>query len=220
MKDVVIIGAGGHAREILDVIDAVNTEAPIVNMIGYIVDPQYGRTGTVVNDRPILGGFDWLENHLNTSVICGVGAPNLRKYLVERVQVIGNKFFTIIHPSAKLTKWIQLGEGVVITAGSILTNNIYIGNHVHINIDCTVSHDTIINEFTTLSPGVHICGSVHIQNGCFIGAGVTVIDKISVGAWSIIGAGASIVSDVPANSTVVGVPGKVIKTRIEGWHII
>lgn len=221
MKQITIIGAGGFAREVLDIIDCINTETPQYKMLGFIVDAHYGSPGTLINDKPILGGFDWLESHYGeVFVTCGVGAPHHRYYLVERAQAIGCRFLSVIHPTVRMTRWVQLGEGIVITAGCILTNQIRIGNHVHINLDCTIGHDVVIDDFVTLSPGVHVSGNIHIQQGCSIGTGANVIEKLTLGAWSIIGAGSTIVTDIPANTTVVGVPGKVIKTRQEGWQLM
>lgn len=218
-RDVVIIGAGGFAREILDVIDSINSISPKYNVLGYIVQSGYGSPGQLINDKPILGDFDWLAEHAqDVEVICGVGAPEVRLRLVRLASEYGACFCTIIHPSAILTKWIEIGEGTVITAGCILTNQIKIGKHVQINLDSTVGHDVRIDDFATIAPGVHISGNVHIQTGCYIGTGANIIEKITIGPWSIIGAGSTIIQDVPPNTTVVGVPGKVIKVRPEGWH--
>jgi sugar O-acyltransferase (sialic acid O-acetyltransferase NeuD family) len=220
IKEVAIIGAGGFAREVLDIFDALNQEKNKCEVLGYIVQKQFGEAGTIINDKPLLGDFGWLEAHRDqVEVVCAVGAPQLRLRLVRQAKELGCKFLNVIHPNAVMTRWIKLGEGVVITAGCILTNNISIGNHVHINLDCTVGHDVIINDFVTLSPGVHVSGNVTIEEGCSIGTGAALIEKLKIGKWSIIGAGSTIVKDVPANTTVVGVRADVIKTREDGWHL-
>jgi len=220
MRRVVIIGAGGFAREVLDVIDAANGVRPSMEPVGWIVDRQYAEPGAVINDLPVLGGFEWLAEHAGeVHAVCGVGAPELRRKLVARARDAGVPFCSVIHPNAVLTRWITLGDGVVITAGCILTNNIRIGDHVHINLDCTIGHDVVIEPFVTLSPGVHVSGNVHLEEGSAVGTGTNIIEKKRIGAWSVVGAGSTVVSDVPANSTVVGVPGKTIKTRADGWHL-
>jgi sugar O-acyltransferase (sialic acid O-acetyltransferase NeuD family) len=220
LQKIVIIGAGGFGREVLDVFDAVNSIKSTYDMIGYVVDPQYGTSVTYVNDKPILGGFDWFTKHKNdVQAICGVGIPELRKRLVESAKEMGVNFCSIVHPNAILTRWVTIGEGTVITAGCILTNQIRIGNHVHVNLDCTIGHDVIIEDFATLGPGVHVSGNVVLGEGCYIGTGANIIEKKQIGAWSIVGAGSTIVTDVLKNTTVVGVPGKVISTRLDGWHL-
>jgi serine acetyltransferase len=114
---------------------------------------------------------------------------------------------------------VSIGLGVVIGAGSILTNQITIGNHVHINLDCTIGHDVIVNDFVTLSPGVHVSGNVVFGPGCYVGTGANILEKLQIAEWSIVGGGCTVTKNVPANSTVVGVPGQVIKTRDAGWHL-
>lgn len=219
IQKIAIIGAGGHAREILDVLDAINAVKPTYDVQGYIVDAAYGEPGTRVNDKPILGGFDWFLDNKDCATICAVGAPHLRFRLVNRAKKLGIPFCSIIHPSVIMTRWITIGEGVMIAAGCILTNNIHIGNHVHINLGCTINHDANIADFTTLSPGVHVPGNITCEEGCFIGTGVNFVEKKTIGAWSIIGAGSTITADVPTNTTVVGVPAKVIKTREANWYL-
>jgi len=219
MKAVAIIGAGGFGREVLDIIDAVNQEKPQYEMLGYIVDPEYGTPGTIVNAKPILGGFDWLSRHASSvSVICGVGPSHHRYNLVRRAEALGCRFFSIIHPAAILTRWVQIGEGTVITAGCILTNQICIARHVHLNLGCTIGHNVYIADFSTLAPGVHISGNVTLAEGSYVGTGANIIEKLKIGEWSIVGAGSTVTKDVPANTTVVGVPARVIKERESGWH--
>lgn len=214
-KPVVLIGAGGGSRDLLDILEACGRE-----VVGYIVDPQFAPRETMVNGRPVLGGFDWLEQHADcVQVICGVGASEQRFRLIQRALALGATFCSVVHPTAILTSRVEIGEGSSIAAGCVLTNNIRIGKHVQINVACTISHDTVVEDFVTLSPGVHVAGNVILRTGCFLGIGANVIEKRTVGAWSIVGAGSTITKDVPPNTTVVGVPGRVIKTRPEGWHL-
>lgn len=124
-KKIVIIGAGGFAREVLDVLEACNQEKPSYEVLGYIVEPPYGSPGTLINESPILGSFKWLQEHKDdVRVICGVGTPQHRRRLTLQAKEIGCRFCNAIHPSAVLTRWVETGEGVVITAGCILTNRI------------------------------------------------------------------------------------------------
>jgi sugar O-acyltransferase (sialic acid O-acetyltransferase NeuD family) len=219
VQKVAIIGAGGHAREVLDVFVAINALKPTYDVQGFIIDPEYGTPGLLINDKPVLGGFEWFLDNTDCVTICAVGASHLRFQLVNRAKTLGVPFCSAVHPSVLMTQRVSVGEGVVIAAGCILTTNIHIGDQVHINIGCTVSHDADIADFATLSPGTHIAGNVTLKQGCFIGTGVNIIEKKTIGAWSIVGAGTTITADVPSNSTVVGVPGKVIKTREANWHL-
>lgn len=218
--DVAIIGAGGFAREVLDVFDAVAADGGSFNVLGFIVDAEYGAPGTEINGKPILGGFDWVAKHGSTvRLICGVGAPQHRIKLVRRAEANGGRFVSVVHPNVTMTRWIEMGEGVVITAGCVLTNQIRIGHHVHLNLLTTVGHDAVLGDFATTAPGVNLSGNVSLGEGAYIGTGANVIEKTTVGAWSIVGAGATVIKDVPPNTTCVGSPAKVIKERPDGWHL-
>ncbi|MFN8496865.1 MAG: acetyltransferase [Anaerolineae bacterium] len=220
MTRVVIIGAGGFAREVLDVFEACNQDTPRYDVLGFIVDPQYGAPGTLVNDKPILGGFDRLRDLADhVKVICGVGAPEYRRRLVARARELGCHFCSVVHPSVIVTRWVEIGEGSVIAASCTLSNHVNIGAHVHINPACTIGHDTMFADFAALGPGVCVSGNVVLQEGCYVGTGASIIQRIEVGRWSVIGAGCTVIRNVLPNSTVVGVPGRVVKTRESGWHL-
>ncbi len=124
-------------------------------------------------------------------------------------------FYNAIHPSVIMSEFIELGEDVIIGAGTILTVNIKIGNHVIINLNCIVGHDTVIEDYCSIQPTVEVNGCNHLSEGVYVGTGATFINKQSVGAWSIIGAGSVVVKSIPKGVIAVGVPSKVIKHREE-----
>lgn len=219
MTKIAIIGAGGHGREIAELIlDCIGDGQPY-ELLGHIVDPQYGRPGDDVNGRPILGGFDWIErNARDAAIVCAVGAPQWRRQVAFRARALEAAFTGIIHPRAVVGRTVRFGEGVVVAAGCVLTTNIRVGDHVHLNLGCTVGHDAVLGDFATLSQGVRVPGFVRIGEGCNVGTGANLVDRITLGEWSIIGAGSAVIGDVPPDTTVVGVPAKVIMTRPKGWH--
>ena len=221
MQPVVIIGAGAHARETLDVVDAINAQAPTYDVLGYVVERDFGTPGALVNERPILGDFDWFAGHVPTvQAICAVGAPELRRRLALRAADAGVRFCSVVHPSVLLTRRVTWGCGVVLCAGCVLTTQVQIADHVHINIGCTVSHDSVLEDFATLAPGVHAAGGVVFREGCNVGVGSTIAPRRAIGAWSVVGTGAVVIDDVPDNSTVVGVPATVRNMREPGWHLL
>ncbi len=220
IQKVAIIGTGGFGREVLDVLEAINQVENSYDILGFITEPGYQSPGELINKKPILGYFDWLEKNIDeVKVICGVGDTATRLRLTRMAEKMGAQFFSAIHPQAILTKWLTMGSGSIITAGCILTNNITIGNHVHLNLDSTVGHDVVIEDCVTVSPGVHVSGNVRLEVGSFIGTGANLIEGKTVGKWSVVGAGSVVVKDIPANSTAVGNPAKVIKTREPGWQL-
>jgi sugar O-acyltransferase (sialic acid O-acetyltransferase NeuD family) len=216
-ENFVIIGAGGFAREVLDIFEACREAGQGREVVGYLVEAPYGLPGTMVNDKLILGDLSWLTEHASeVRAICAVGDPAVRKRLVARAQGYGARFGNIIHPSAILTRHVTMGEGIVIAAGCIFTNQIRVGDHVHVNLASTIGHNAEMNDFVTLAPGVRVSGWVTLEEGCYVGSGANIVDKRTVGAWSVIGAGSVVITDIPPHSTALGVPARVIKRREHG----
>jgi sugar O-acyltransferase (sialic acid O-acetyltransferase NeuD family) len=214
MKEkIVIVGAGGHGRETLDIFEANNERRDAWNILGFIDDnPQI--QGQRIRGYPVLGGVDWFSKFEAKEVrtVIAIGDNKVRKKVAEKIGRYGAKFCNIIHPSVVMTPHVKLGEGIIIAAGSIFTSDIRIHNHVIINTDVTVGHDTVIENFVNLNPGVHINGSNKILEGAYIGSGAVTIQNITIGKWSIIGAGAVVVNDVPEKVVAVGLPAKPIKS--------
>lgn len=214
---IAIIGAGGFAREVLDVYDACNrAKQGSFEVVGFLADGA--EVGALVNERPILGGVEWLADHPDVLAICAIGDTAVRRKVVRRAEAAGARFHSVVHPGATLTRWVQIGTGTVITAGCIITNQIRIGSHVHLNLDSTVGHDCVIEDFVTVAPGVHVSGNVTLGEGCNVGTGAAIIQGLTIGPGAVIGAGAVVTGDVSADAVAVGVPAREVKTRDPGWH--
>ncbi len=211
MKRLIIYGAGGFGREILDVVHASNKLCKQWDVIGFCDDDPTLK-GKTIHGVPVLGNIDEIgDGQEELYFICSVGSPRIRKNIVQKILQRGFKFATIIHPNAILTKYVTLGEGVIVCAGVIMTNEIKIGDHVIINLDVTIGHDTRIEDYCTISPGVHLSGYNSIKQGVDIGTGAVTIQNITIDEWTIIGAGAVVTKNFTNNVTAVGVPAKVIK---------
>jgi sugar O-acyltransferase (sialic acid O-acetyltransferase NeuD family) len=217
---VVILGAGGFAREVLDVFEACEAAGPgRFDVLGFVseVETDWGRS---FNAKPCLGGLAWFDGRADRDalrLVCGIGNPAVRRRLVERCTALGLAFTSVVHPRAVVTPRVRMGTGVVVTAGVVLTNNIHVGDHVHLNLNATVGHDAVLEDCVTIAPGVHVSGNVRIGMGCDIGTGAVILQKVKIGEWAVVGAGSVVTRDIPANSTAVGVPAKPIKQRADGW---
>jgi len=212
VNSVVIVGAGGFGREVLEMFKDHNRVSKTWNILGFI-DENKELHGKMVNGYPVLGGLDWLRKHNSNDLgcVCAIGACETRKRVVEKLEEVGINFCNAIHPSVIMSEFVELGQDVIICAGSILTVNIRIGNHVHIDTNCTVAHDAVIGDYCRLNPGVRINGENHLGEGVYVGTGGTFIQKVSVGNWATIGAGAVVIDDIPERVVAVGVPAKVVK---------
>jgi sugar O-acyltransferase (sialic acid O-acetyltransferase NeuD family) len=214
IKSVVIVGAGGFGREVMEIFKDQNKNEKRWNILG-IIDDDKELKGRIINGYPVLGGLEWIKenNNENLGCVCAIGIPETRKKVVEKLQEIGANFYNAIHPAVIMSEFVELGQDVIICAGSILTVNIRIGDHVHIDTNCTIAHDAIIEDYCRLNPGVKINGNNHLGEGVYIGTGATFIQEVSVGSWSTIGAGAVVVDNIPEKVVAVGVPAKVTKQK-------
>lgn len=222
MTPLILLGAGDHARDILAIAaDCAAAGGFDYEFIGCLVDPEYGAPGTVIDGLPILGEPSWLERRAaDVHAFCAVGSSSLRLRFSRLCSLYGVHSATIVHPSAYVGPDVHLGEGVMVAARCVLTRRITVGDHTQINVGCTLTHGNRLADLVTLSPGIQLAGNVTIDTGCFIGIGASVIQRRRLGAWSTVGAGTTVIHDVPANATVVGTPGRTIKMKAAGWQEI
>jgi sugar O-acyltransferase (sialic acid O-acetyltransferase NeuD family) len=212
-QPIAIFGAGGFGLEVAMLIEQINDIETRWDLIGFFDDAE--ELGPAINGYPLLGNLKTLNNwEGNLSIVFGLGISKTRKMVVDRITNTRIDFPTLIHPSVIMgnPKYLEIGDGGIICAGTIITTNIRIGRFVTLNLACTVGHETVIGDFCSFMPACNISGEVTIRNVSFWGTGAKIINRCSVGESTTIGAGAIVVSDIPDHATAVGVPAKVIKT--------
>ncbi|MDX8289031.1 acetyltransferase [Metabacillus indicus] len=223
MGKFVVFGTGGFAREVHEIIEYVDEQWSMVqekpSLLGFL-DGNIEMHGKEVHGLPVLGGLEWLERNKDVGVVVAIGNPGVKRKIVQQIKQIGGiNFPSIIDPRAVIGARVKIGEGCIICANTIITTDILIKDFVILNISCTIGHDTTIEDYVTIAPGANISGNVDIKEGTDIGTATAIIQGKTIGAWSIIGAGAVVVKDVPNNVTAVGNPSKVIKEREEKWQL-
>jgi sugar O-acyltransferase (sialic acid O-acetyltransferase NeuD family) len=211
MENIVIIGAGGFGREVKTIIDAINKNNAIYSFLGYYDDGL--EVGKSINNFPVLGKVSDLNAiTVKTSVLLGVGDPKTKSKIIASLDNEYLNFPTIIHPSVCISDDdVTINSGCIICAGSIITCNITIGKFVTLNLMCTIGHDTVIEDYASFMPSVNISGEVLIEQKVYVGTGAKIINQLTIGNSTIVGAGAVVSKSLPKNCTAVGIPAKPIK---------
>jgi sugar O-acyltransferase (sialic acid O-acetyltransferase NeuD family) len=186
------------------------------DILGF-VDEDEQKWGQSICDLPVLGGLEWISANLSSDLVtvCGIGNTLIRSHIIGKCRRIGTRFATLIHPSVQMSRYVEVGDGVVICAGCVVTTQVQLKNHVYLNSNCTVAHDTLLEQYVNCAPSCNISGDVHLQEGAHLGTGVQVIPGRTVGKYTTVGAGAVVIRDLPSWSVAVGVPAKVIKRKEE-----
>jgi len=207
---IIILGAGGFGREVLDVIEAVNSVQPTWRFLGFLDDGDPDEGLLMRRGTRLLGPTDML-GEIDAQFVIGIGSGPARARLDVLAASLGRRSATLVHPSATFGSDVEVGEGSVICAHVSFTTHIRVGRHVHINLSCTVGHDAVLEDYVTLFPGVSISGNVIVKEQTTVGSRAVVLPGLEVGAGSMIGAGAVVVRSVLAGSTVVGVPAQPLR---------
>jgi len=214
-----LYGSGGHAREIHALVEAINGEHSKYEVLGWLDDRSDAR-GESLLGLPLIGRIEEVVHDLPSGfeVVIAIGSSPARRRIAERLTSLKIEFPVLIHPSAQIGPRVAIGPGTMVCAGAIITADVKIGSHAILNTGAIVSHDANIHDFATIAAGSMVAGGVEIHEGAEIGIGASILPGMSVGHWSVVGAGACVTKPVPPNATVVGVPGKTIRLRDEGWH--
>lgn len=222
MKRIVIVGTGGCAREVHQIIEDINLRAATWELAGFL-DDNPGQHGRQVHGYPVLGGIEHLRHAsmAGVAVAIGVGSPAVRRRLAARIAALAgtHEFAILVHPLAQVGNRVTLGAGSLVWQGAIITTDVELGEQVIVNVCSTISHDTRIGNYVTFAPSVSVAGNVCVGDGVDLGIGSSIIHGKSVGEWSIIGAGTVVIGNIDANVTAVGVPARVIKSRTAEWHL-
>lgn len=200
MKEVHIIGCGGHGR--------VLAEAAYASGMKVVAfwDDRESTWGTELMGIPIRGPIHSIAEIPDAQAIIAIGDNRSRKRIADSLPTV--QWANIIHPFTTLARDVQLETGIVICAGVVVQPGAKIAAHAILNTSCSVDHDCKIGRYSQISPGCHLAGGVIVGEGAMLGTGCSVIPLRTIGDWSIVGAGGAVVRDVPTGSKVLGVPAK------------
>lgn len=206
IKPVVILGAGGHAKVVIETLLATGRK------ISGLLTPNQAQ-GEKLYDFPILGSDELLNSRQfveSHHFIIGTGLHSLMAKMAILLDKKGAQQISLIHPSATVSNYAVIGDGTIVVAGAIIQAGARIGRFCLLNTNCSIDHDSILGDGCQICPGATIVGDVCLGRSVFVGAGATISRGLSIGNWSQIGAGAAVVSSFPPHSKIVGVPGRLI----------
>ena len=204
-NEVVVIGAGGHAKVVIEILRAS----------GYIVNYCVG--GADAADHcigvPVLKGDSWLNDLYSkgcSHAFVGIGSNQVRLKLANLVRNIGYELVNAVSPFAVVSPSAKIGVGVAVMAGAVINAEAEIGDLTIINTGATIDHDCRIGQAVHIAPQSALAGTVLVGEGAFLGIGCRILPDISIGKWSVIGAGAVVIKNIPKNVTAVGIPAKAL----------
>jgi UDP-perosamine 4-acetyltransferase len=211
---VVGIGAGGHAKVILDILSFYDE----VRVVG-LTDADPASRGHSLLGVPILGDDTALPGLLANGVssafigVGSVGDCRLRRKLFEKAQQLGFHMINTLHPTATIAVSVRLGEGVAVMAHAVLNPDVVLGDNVIVNTGAQLDHDCWIGDHVHIAPGACLSGSVRVGKCAHVGVGATIIQGVSIGDGALVGAGSVVLRDVSPNTTVFGAPARLIERR-------
>jgi len=211
MEKLLIYGASGLGREILDMLNDIYRNNDEYEIRGFLDDGI--RPGTMVDGLPVFGGLSYLESTaVSYSIVFAVADTKIKEHLYNKIKKMGDRFSfpVIIHPSSSVSQRAQLGEGTVISRYCWITADTQLGKSVLLNTKCDIGHDSVIGDFCSLMPSVNVSGNVTVGDRTLIGVQSAILQGIKIGSDVTVGMGSKVMTDVPDNCTVMGYPAKII----------
>ena len=202
---IVVLGAGGHAKVVIELLRDSGERVAVC--VGGMDSPDH------CLDVTVLKGDEHLQKLREAGygrAFVAIGSNRIRQEVAGQARKLGFSMVNAISPHAWISRSARLGCGIAIMAGAVVNAEAVIGDFAIINTGTTVDHDCIIGQAVHLAPQCALAGSVVIEDGAFLGIGCKVIPGMRIGQGALVGAGSVVINEIPASSTVVGVPARII----------
>ena len=211
---IIVMGASGHGQVVADVLFQMWTKGREMEIVGFL-DDDAALTGTKVLGLNVLGRLADLPSMPHDCVILGIGDNAARARIYKELKAAGKRFVTAIHPTAILAPDVVISPGAVLCAGTVVNTGGRVGENAVLNTAASLDHHSVLEAHCHVAPGVNLAGNVRVGEGALVGIGSCVVPGVSIGAWSVVGAGAAVTKDVPERTTVGGVPARVLASPID-----
>jgi sugar O-acyltransferase (sialic acid O-acetyltransferase NeuD family) len=212
MQHLLILGTGGSAHDVLDIVEAINRVRPTWEVAGFLADDR--PPGAQHLGYPVVGPVREADRHPGHWFVNAIGSDRsyrCRPDVLAGVGVADHQFAVLIHPAAEVSSRAALGPGTYVCAQAVVAGGVTVGRHVTLGPGCIVGHDAVIDDYAILAPGAVISGAVRVGRCCYVGARAVVRQRLTVGEGALAGMGAVVIRDVPAGHTVVGNPARLLE---------
>lgn len=199
-KEIYLIGAGGHAKVIIALINELGLSCRA------IYDDAEKLHGTRLCGVPITGPVSALPDREDISAVIAIGVNETRRRISMAFKNVSWR--SLVHPHSWVHSSVIIGPGSVVFAGAVIQPDSVIGAHSIVNTSVSIDHDCRVGDFCHLAPGCHMAGGVQIGDNVFCGVGSSIIQYVSVCGGVIIGAGAAVTKHITMPGTYVGLPAK------------
>jgi sugar O-acyltransferase (sialic acid O-acetyltransferase NeuD family) len=199
----VIFPCNGNAIEAIDCLGDRH------QMIAFIDDAPEKLSSTAAG-YPVVGR-EILTREATANVLAVPGGPTsyrARRRIIEGLGIAPERFATVIHPTASVSRQACIGRNVLIMAGVVITSNATIGDHVCILPNSVIHHDVVIGAWTLIGASVTVAGSTVIGENCYVGSGSSIINGVNLGRECLVGLGSNVVRSIPPGIAVAGNPAR------------
>lgn len=221
LRPLILVGAGGFARETAELVRAINDVRPTWDLLG-CVDDSPALHGTEVAGMRVLGPCDTVIDGDAQVAVC-LGNPRrytTRALVVDRLGLPPERYATLVHPAAVIPRSVPVGHGTVVHATTVATGWASIGAHVAVMPGVIITHDDRIRDYVTIAAGVRLAGGVIVERGAYLGSGVLVRENLTIGAWSMVGMGALVTKSIPPGELWIGSPASYLRSSDQDADVI
>ncbi|AFQ45945.1 acetyltransferase [Desulfosporosinus meridiei] len=206
VKDLIIVGAGGHGREVLEWVKDINENKPTWNVLGFI-DDNLDKLTDKKSSYQIIGKIaDWKVEE-NQCFALGIASPVLKEKVTQLLMERGAEFVSVIHPTARIAESAGYGIGLVAYPNSGIGPDAYVGDFVTL-LSSKIGHDAWVGDYTTISSHCGVNGEVKLGKRVFLGSHAAIVPSKRIGDDVYVGLGSVVINDVENNTKVFGNPAR------------